>query len=275
MDFSFLSKAIGIVFRESFEAVLIYGIIISYFRKHSDHVVGLKMAQLGLWLGILASVAVGLALSGASPAFSPEVFSYLEIAIVFAGSMLMLYMVFWMSEHSRHFKQDIESGIQQQKSVSIVGAVFVAVFREGIETVVYLYSLTIEKSDLSHRSGVLLSLVIGVSLAFLVYRLMIHGSKHMSMRTVFRISSLWLLFSASSLLATGVDKIYSAGLLEDFSEPLFTVSVPESFLNISNILESFLGLRFQPSLFHVLLFLGFWTLIIVRDPLKLRHQSPA
>lgn len=98
MDFGFLSKAIGIVFRESFEAVLIYGIIISYFKKQNTAGTrGLKFAKMGLGLGVLASVLLGAAVAGAIPDFSEEVFAYIEILIVISGSLMMLYMVFWMA----------------------------------------------------------------------------------------------------------------------------------------------------------------------------------
>jgi len=273
LDFSFLTKATGIVFRESFEAVLIYGIIVSYFRKHSSEAAGLKSAKLGLLLGILASIVLGIALAGAIPAFSPEVFSYIEIFIVFGGSLMMLYMVFWMSEHSKHLKHDIESGIKNDGSHSIAGAVFVAVFREGVEAVVYLYSLSFEKPTLVHKSSVFLSLVVGVFLAFLVYRLMLHGSKFLSMKTIFRVSGLWLLFSSSSLIATGLDKLFSAGFLENLSQPIFTFETPDLLSKALSFLESFVGLRFQPSILHLSLFLLFWVFVIYKDPLKLRHST--
>lgn len=272
MDFSFLLKATGIVFRESFEAVLIYGIIVSYFRKHGTESNGLKSAKLGLVFGVVASLVLGVALAGALPAFSPEVFSYLEIFIVFGGSLMMLYMVFWMSEHSKHLKHDIEHSIQKETSQSIVGAVFVAVFREGVEAVVYLYSLVLEKPTLVHRSSVLLSLLMGVFLAFLIYRLMLHGTKHLSLKTVFRISGIWLLFSSSSLVATGIDKVYSAGYFENLSQPLFSFDVPELLARPISFLESFVGLRVQPSIIHLALFLVFWAFVIYKDPLKIRSS---
>ncbi len=271
MDFNFLTKATGIVFRESFEAVLIYGIIVSYFKKYSTVTTGLKSAQLGLILGILASLVLGIALAGAIPAFSAEVFSYVEIFIVFGGSLMMLYMVFWMSEHSRHLKNDIESGIKSDSSNSIAGAVFVAVFREGVEAVVYLYSLAFEKPTLVHKSSVFLSLMIGVFLAFVVYRLMIQGSKFLSMKTVFRISGLWLLFSSSSLIATGLDKLFSAGFLENLSEPIFKLEYSDFLSPLISFLESFIGFRVQPSIIHSGLFLIFWIFVIYKDPLKLRQ----
>lgn len=275
LDLSFLSKATGIVFRESFEAVLIYGIIVSYFRKNpsSESTAGLRAANFGLLLGIAASLILGVALAGAIPAFSPDLFAQIEILIVFGGSLMMLYMVFWMSEHSKHLKIDIESGIRKDTSASIIASVFVAVFREGVEAVVYLYSLAFEKSTLARQSSVVMSLVLGVLFAFLVYQLMVRGSKYISVRNVFRISGLWLLFSSSSLLATGLDKMYSAGYLEKLSQPLLSISVFESLAGFVSGVESFTGFRTQASLPHLILFFGFWIFVIAKDPLKFRGST--
>ena len=263
------------MFRESFEAVLIYGIIVSYFRKNpnTESAAGLRSANLGLILGILASLILGIALAGAIPEFSPEIFANIEILIVFGGSLMMLYMVFWMSEHSKHLKTDIETGIRKDTSASIIGAVFVAVFREGVEAVVYLYSLAFERPTLARKSTVLMSLALGVFLAFLIYQMMVRGSKYISVRSVYRISGIWLLISSSSLIATGLDKLYSAGYLEKLSQPLFSVPVSEPLRGFISGFESFTGFRTQPSLLHLVLFLCFWIFVIAKDPLKLRGQT--
>lgn len=270
MELSFLIKATGIVFRESFEAVLIYGIIVSYFKRQGSESQGLKSAQWGLALGILASLFFGVALAGALPSFSPEVFSYLEIFFIFGGSLLMLYMVFWMSEHTRHLKSDIESGVQQKSSYAIIGTIFIAVFREGIEAVVYLYSLIFEQPTLTQGSSVLLSLTLGVSLAFVIYRLIVQGSKLLSLKMVFRISGAWLLLSSSSLLATGIDKLFSAGFLESVSQPIFNLTVFHLSSRLASFFESFVGLRLQSSWPHLGLFLLYWIFVVYKDPLRLR-----
>lgn len=276
MDLNFLIKASGIVFRESLEAVMIYGIIISFFKKSSGKK-EITAAKWGLLLGIIASVSLGAAFSGIAPLISAESFSYIEIVIILGGGLLMLYMVFWMSEHAKTMKKDLETDLSHALSLhslgSIVGTVFVAVLREGFETVVYLYGLTLENSSIAHRASVLLSLAIGVSLSFAVYQLMIHGSKFLSMKVIFKITGIWLLCSASSLLATGIDKLYSAGFFEKISQPLFAIELPASLAPVNNALESMIGLRLQPSAIHFATFLLFWGLILYKDPLGFRQKK--
>lgn len=276
MDYSFLLKASGIVFRESLEAVLIYGIIISFFRKSSGTTKETRAATLGLILGVVASILLGYAFAGVTPLISAEFYSLIEICIIFGGSLLMLYMVFWMAEHSKTLKKDIESNLSKAVSAqslkAITGTVFVAVVREGVETVIYLYSLSLESSSTAHKSSILLSLVIGVALSFLVYQLMIHGSKLLSTQVIFKITGTWLLVSSSSLIATGFDKLFSAGYFEKMSEVVFNIEPSGLFLTISNFAESIIGLRFQPSLLHLISFILFWGFVIYKDPLKYRKN---
>lgn len=276
MDYSFLLKASGIVFRESLEAVLIYGIIVSFFRKSSGTTKETNAAKLGLVLGIVASILLGFAFAGVTPLISTESYALIEIGIIFGGSLLMLYMVFWMAEHSRTLKKDIESSLSQALSAhslkAITGTVFVAVVREGVETVIYLYSLSLENSSATHRSSILISLGLGVGLSFLVYQLMIHGSKFLSTPVIFKITGTWLLFSSSSLIATGFDKLFSAGYFEKASQSVFSFEPGGLLLSVSNFFESIIGLRFQPSPLHLASFAVFWVFVIYKDPLNYRKN---
>lgn len=274
MDLNFIIKASGIIFRESLEAVLIYGIVVSFFQRTNSAAKEVRVAKAGLISSVVAAIVLGLSFAGVTPLISEQLFSYIEIVIIFGGSLMMLYMVFWMAEHSKNLKKDLETDLSRAVGFSslssIFGTVFVAVFREGVETVVYLYSLSLEKSGLVHRSSIALSLVIGFSLALFIYFIMVKGSKFLSMKIVFRATSLWLLFSSSALLANGLDKLFAMGLLERLSRPIFALNPPELLTFASNAMESLLGLRMQPSILHLVLFLGFWIFVTYKNPLSIR-----
>src|SRR6185312_13297801 len=108
---------------------------------------------------------------------------------------------------------------------SLIGVVFIAVFREGMETVVYVYSLTLESNESGQRSMVFLSLVLGIALSLVVYQLIKMGSRWLSVQKVFLATGIWLLMSSSSLLATGFDKMSSQGILSSVTDPLFAVGI--------------------------------------------------
>lgn len=273
LDYSFLFKAVGIVFRECFEAVLIYGIMTSFVRKlPGEHRRELKASRFGLFLGVLASIVLALGMVGASALISDELFSHIQLFVLFAGSFFMLYMVFWMSRHAATQKKELEAGLskalQERGLWSFIGVIFVAVFREGVEVVVYLYSLSMEHPNATGWTAIISSTVIGMTLAFGVFRLISWGAHWMSFRRVFFITGAWLLLSSSSLLATAIDQLYSLGYLNSLSSPVFSLNL--SSIKMAGWLESLVGFRFQPTLLHLAAFLAFWVLIVYKDPLRVR-----
>lgn len=277
MDYSYLFKAIGIVFREAFEAVLIYGIMTSFVRKlPGERTRELNAVRWGLILGIIASLVLAGLLVGASSMISDEFFSHLQLVVLFAGSLFMLYMVFWMSKHVMSHKKELETGLAnalENKGLwTFIGVIFVAVFREGVELVVYLYSLSLESPGASGASMIVISMAAGLGLAFVVYAGILAGARWLSFRRVFLVTGAWLLISASSLLATAIDQLYSLGYLPNWAAPVFAVELNgESIMDRwAMFFESIVGFRFQPSPLHLVTFLAFWLLVIFKDPLRLR-----
>ena len=184
MEFGFLIKASGIVFRESFEAILIYGIIVSFFQKNNTFKLNIKEARMGFLTGVFASLIIGIAIAQTTLIIPEKFFSAIELITIFGGSFCMLYMVFWMSNHSKNLKKDLEgeltTAIVSKKNYSVFAVVFFSVFREGVETVVYLYSIALENKSIAHFSIVLLSLIVGVILSYLIYFVAIKGTKSVS-----------------------------------------------------------------------------------------------
>jgi high-affinity iron transporter len=274
VDLGFIFKATSIVFRESFEAMLIYGIIISFIKREDSLKSNIKIARWGFFGGVLASVLFGLLLAGSVPLISPEFFSKLEIAVIFTGSIFMLYMVFWMAENSRNLKSNLEKSLSkanlEKGFLSIFLVVFVSVFREGVETVVYLYSLALENNSAVQIVSIASSLFLGVSMAYVIYFLITKTSKTLSLKTVFKVTSIFLLFSSSSLMASGIDKLFAADVLSQFSNSVFAISVPEFFKSTIYFFEGMSGFRFEPSILHTISFLGFWLLVIYKDPIGLK-----
>lgn len=279
MEFGFLIKASGIVFRESFEAILIYGVIVSFFQKNNSFKLNIKEARMGFIAGVFASLIVGVAMAQSTLFIPEKFFSAIELITIFGGSFFMLYMVFWMSNHAKNLKKDLEgelsTAIVSKKNYSVFAVVFFSVFREGVETVVYLYSIALENKSIAHFSIVLLSLIVGVILSYLIYFVAIKGTKSVSLQTIFRITGIWLLLSASSLLSTGIDKLFSGDWVTSFQNPIFTIGTSESMEKIIHFSESISGFRFQPTIWHFVTFLSFWGIVIMNDPLSLKRvESP-
>jgi len=133
-------SALLITFREGLEAALIIGIILAYListgnREKSKHV------WVGTALAVFVSLIVGAVIyfsTGQLEGRSEEIFE--GIATLTAAGVLT-WMIFWMRKQAvnikKHLHAQIQSALGRGSTFGLLGLAFVAVVREGIETVRY------------------------------------------------------------------------------------------------------------------------------------------
>ena len=154
-----------IIFRETLEAVLIVGILLTYLNKTQKQEFVPR-----IWQGVLAALV------------------------------------------AEDLEQKAESTIQQSTGVGwgIFTLAFIAVFREGVETVLFLYGVMINQGSLS-----LVSSLIGAGFALGIgYLIFIQGQK-VPLKTFFNVSSVLLIFVAAGMVAYGFHELESAGIFPD------------------------------------------------------------
>jgi len=88
---------------------------------------------------------------------------------------------------------------------------FIAVFREGIETILFLYGVMIKQGGLNIALS-LVGAVLGVGVAFLIF---VQGKK-VPLKTFFNVTSILLIFVAAGMFAYGVHELESAGIIKDY-----------------------------------------------------------
>ncbi len=150
MDFSAALPTFVITLREGVEAALVVGIVLACLKKA-------KAGQLNQWVyagvvaGIVASALVGVlfswgiqALSTTYPEYAPVIEPLLEAVFGVIAIALLSWMLIWMTQQARSLKADIEgnitSAIKQGTGAGwgVFGLIFIAVLREGFETVVFI-----------------------------------------------------------------------------------------------------------------------------------------
>ena len=130
-----------ITLREGLEAALIVGIVLGVLRKlgHADR-------SRPVWAGVLAavvvSVAAGLALNALGVAFEGRAEEIFEGVAMLLAAGVLTWMIFWMQRQGRQIQAELELDVRQAITTSNTWALFslafVAVVREGIETVLFL-----------------------------------------------------------------------------------------------------------------------------------------
>jgi high-affinity iron transporter len=257
-------NALIVVWRESLEAMLVIGILLSWIARQPAP----APLKRGLWSGVVAGVALAVALGYAAytaqSEFAGEALEKFQLAMVLAAAALILHMVLWMHEHGRFMKRELERQAERAIGSTIVGAALgigaitaLAVAREGAETVIFLYGLGMEGDGAVTQlfGGAAAGFAIAAATAWAVAR----GAKYLNMRTLFRASEFLLLLIATSLLVAGVDKMIGMEWIPPLADPLWdTAGVLPDALGAGRFLADFVGYRARPAATLVLAIAIFW-----------------
>jgi len=206
-------EAFVITLREGVEAALIIALVVTYLnRTGRQNLIGWVYA--GLFLAVVASIlgAFGLSRIGLDP--ESEV---MEGVLYAVAAVLVVSLVIWMWRSSKGMKQQIEDRVEAMTSTDelrygwgLLIFVLVMVFREGIETVLFLTALSLTRTpDLIGFLGGLAGLILAVAFGILFIR----GSLRINLRRFFAVTSIVLLLLAVRLAAGSLHEFYEAGLI--------------------------------------------------------------
>ena len=200
-----------IVFREVLEGSLIVGILYTYLKKTNQ-----PAAILRLWQGVAAALIVSVLGSFIfqifADGFEGRAGKLFEGIIMIIAAAVLGSMIVWMAKN-RNIADDIKDKANEALSGENVGygifaLAFVSVFREGIETILFLYGIIIKEGGLN----IVLSLVgaaLGIGLSFMIF---IQGKK-VPLKTFFNVTSVILIFVAAGMFTYGVHELESARVI--------------------------------------------------------------
>ena len=238
-----------VTLREGFEAALILGIVYTYLQKigAEQHY---RFVTLGGALGVLASIGLGVAvtlLSGPLLDLGPDL---IGTAVIFVAVVVLTWHGYWMQQHARAMKGQVQRRIDEAEATHrlwIIGLIaFTGVFREGAETVLFLWGL-ITQATFTSGWGSIAGGVLGIAIASALGWAIFRGGKRISLQSFFSITSVLLLFLAAGMVSSGIAKLQGFGLLPS-SDTLWDTSL---FLSDQSLVGGFLngliGYRARPS----------------------------
>jgi high-affinity iron transporter len=263
-----------ITLREAFEASLLLGIIYGCLYRIGARA-SFHWVTLGAVLGLAASLAMGLGvsfLSGPLIELGPDV---VGAAIMFLAVVLLTWHGWWMRQHARTIKGDVEqhvSAAHGSRRIWVVGLIaFTGVFREGAETVLFLWGLMVEATSAAGWGSVVGGLA-GVAVAAILGWAVFRGGQRVSLPRFFAWTTALILLLAAGLFSTGVGRLEGLGLLP-ITDPVWDTSW---LLSDKSVVGSFLtglvGYRARPSLFEVL---AYWAYLIGAGTLLFRRPPAA
>lgn len=214
-------QALIITLREGVEAALVVGIIYAFLEKE-----GLDHQLRAVWSGLAAAVVASLA--GAwvlhSVAINEEAF---EGVLYVTSAVLVGSMVVWMWRHAQEISGEIKGRLSRivagGSSPAVFGGVFLftflMVFREGVETALFLAAVSLTTSGLLTLLGALT----GLGLAVWFGVLFIRGSVRMDLGRFFKITGAALMIFVVQLLLNGYHELAEAGWLPASPESMAAV----------------------------------------------------
>jgi high-affinity iron transporter len=290
-------QALLITFREVLEALLIVGIITSYL-KRVNHTKYTKYVWLGAGLAVLASIGVAMLFQVVFTGFAAMGSEmYLKISIMFISVVLLTQMVFWMAEHSRDMKKNMEGKMSHFITTgNIVGMVihsFLVVLREGVETVFFFAAITGGNIGAAMQGW---GAITGIALAAIVSYLFFKGTMRVSLKTFFKVTGAFIILIAAGLLVQGISMLQDLNIIGSVMPHVYDLTwfLPEHPIDyqhylrdhgvapvlsgdIGIFLKALFGYSSMPSLEEVIAYIGYFVviyfLINARNPKEKPEQK--
>lgn len=243
-----------IMLREGIEAALIVGIIASFLR-HTGRARLMPAVWAGVFLALGLSLFVGAGLQWMAAEFPQKQQELFEGLVGFIAVGMLTGMVFWMRKASRSIKGELQASVDKALSTSgsaswaLIGMVFLAVAREGVESVFFLLAIFQQSSGWSAAAGAFLGVALSVLLGIGLYK----GGVRINLRQFFRYTGIFILVVAAGLLAGAVRRLHEAGVWNQLQQVVFDSSavLPED-SPLGVILGGLLGYMHAPVVGEVL-----------------------
>ena len=254
-----------IVWRESLEAALIVGVLLTYLARSGQRS-GIPYVWAGSLLAVLAALACGVASNDAASHLDADLQELVQAGILFLAVAVLTWMVLWMHRNAAGLGGDLRRKADQAlatgRLVGVATIAFVAVFREGLETVLFLWGVLVQRADLTALPFVAAGLG-GAALAIATAWLFFRGFRFLSLRRFFRVTGVLLLLVAAGLLVSGVNKLIGLGYLSPIvSQVWSTAWLVRDDSPLGAFLAALVGYRSRRSLAEVLAFVAYVPLML-------------
>lgn len=210
MDISAALPTFVVTLREGFEASLVVGIILACLQK-AEKTQLYRWVYQGVGGGIVASVMLGWFLWEILLGIESKVIKeLLEGGFGLVAIALLSWMLIWMTQQAKSLKSEVETKVSLALTQDTTAGrlvfllVFVAVLREGFETVLFIVA-KFEQEWLLPALGAIAGLSVAVILGFLLFK---WGVK-LNIRLFFQIMGIFLLLIIGGLVI-GVLKHFDA-----------------------------------------------------------------
>ncbi|GKX54576.1 iron permease [Leminorella grimontii] len=226
-SWSLLIYSLLIIVREGLEALLIVAAIVAYLVKN-NHQDKLPLIRQSVYVALLASVVTAVIFqwlfsnSGASRELLEGVTMLIAVVMLFSMSYWLLSKV-----EAKHWKAYLEGKLSNSLSTgSIVGlwlTSFLAVYREGAETVLFYFALMGDSTSVSGHLSILAGFLIGCVILLIAYVVMRFSVVKLPLKPFFMFTGCFMYLMAFVFAGKGVLELIEGKLFQ----PTLIAGMPE------------------------------------------------
>ncbi len=267
-----------IMFREAIEASLIVGIMIAYLHKTKNEAYE-KHVYLGVATALIASVIVAYGFSFVQGGFEAHEEVFEGVFMIFATAFLT-WFILWMVAHkniAHEIRNNVKGALDTHKGSALFLLSFTAVFREGIEAVLFMAGISITTGSVSFVGG-LLGLVGAIIVGYMIFE----QAKKFDLAIFFKVTTVFLIIIAAGLFSYGVHELSEAGFVPKLIDHVWNINPP---LNadgsypllhekgiVGSMAKALFGYDGDPSLIRIIAYLGYLAGVYVYIKLFLKSQ---
>ncbi|MBP5975434.1 FTR1 family iron permease [Brasilonema sp. CT11] len=218
MNWSAALPTFFITLREGVEAALVVGIVFACLQQAEQQRLH-RWVYLGVISGTLASFVVGLLLNlgiqglqTSDLLYAPVFKQLFEVGLGVIAIAMLSWMLIWMTRQARFLKAEIEGSVKtalgedNRAAWAIFSLIFIAVFREGLETALFIVA------KFQEGWTPVLGAIGGLSMAVLIGMLLFKWSIRINLSKFFQVMGVFLLLIVSGLVISALRHLDAAAI---------------------------------------------------------------
>jgi high-affinity iron transporter len=216
MDLSAALPTFFITIREGFEAALVVGIVLACLKRAQQTSLN-RAVYFGVLAGIIASLLIGLfqEIASSKATYAPVWKELFASSFGSIAAVMLSWMLLWMTQQAKSLKKEVEGAIDRvidsdrgnNATQGIFLLIFIAVVREGFETVLFIVAKFQEGWQIPTIGA-----AAGLSLAAGLGLLLFKWGVNIDIRRFFQIMGVFLLLIVGGLIV-GVLKHFDSAVM--------------------------------------------------------------
>jgi high-affinity iron transporter len=210
------AQAFVILLREGLEAILVIGALMAFLVK-SGNAHRRRDIHLGVGAALLLSILTGIALETLF-AISPARQEILEGAVMLAATLTLFYVSYWLlskievAKWNRFVKGKVQEALGTGSVFALASVAFLAVYREGFETVLFFKALTVSGGG-TGLGPIVLGVAAGGVVLAAVYVAVNRFGVRLPLKPLFGVTSALLYYMAVVFAGQGVAELQEGGAM--------------------------------------------------------------